>query len=145
MPNKSLYNLVRWVNSDLYRNLCVHNGEENPFCGDIQDADGWWCSMEDIKQKRNEKYKMTLSGIDFIKFMIAWNKEIDIPRVQDAFDVSYATVQRTIKYYGLQGMGYKSHYNKVFGEGAWDQGNNTGRKRSHAAATAQADDNGNEE
>ena len=101
--------------------------------------------MQEIKQKRNEKYETTLSGIDFIKFMVAWNKEIDIPRVQDAFDVSYATVQQTIKYYGLQGMGYKSHYNKMFGEGALDQGNNTGRKRSHAAATAKADDNGNEE
>ena len=44
---------------------------------------------------------------------------------------------------GLQGMGYKSHYDKMFGEGAWDKGNNAGQKLSHA--TAKADDNGNEE
>ena len=69
---------------------------------------------------------------------------VSTPKVQDAFDVSYATVRQTIKDYGLQGMGYKSHYDKMFGEGAWDRGNNASRKRSHAAATA-ADSNGNEE
>ena len=79
--------------------------------------------MEDIKWKRNRKYETTLSGIQFIKDMIAWNKEIDIPRVQDALDVSFRCVQRTIREYNLQGFGYKSHYDKLFGEGAWDKGN----------------------
>ena len=84
--------------------------------------------------------------------MITWNKEIDIPRVQDAFDVSFSCVQQTIREYGLQGLGYKSHYDKLFGEGAWDKGNNTGRrvkqtaqKRNYAAATSTDSGNGNEE
>ena len=107
--------------------------------------------MEDIKQKRNRKYETTLSGIHFIKDMIAWNKEIDIPRVQDAFDVSFTCVQQTIREYGLQGLGYKSHYDKMFGEGAWDKGNKTGRvkqtsqKRNYAAVASGNSDNGNED
>ena len=107
--------------------------------------------MEDIKQKRNRKYETMLSGIDFIKDMIAWNKEIDIPKVQDAFNVSYTCVQQTIREYGLQGLGYKSHYDKLFGEGAWDKGNKTGRvkqttqKRNYAAAASTDCGNDNEE
>ena len=86
------YDLVRCANSDLHHDWCVHNGKDNPLCADIQDADGWWCSMEDIKRKRNKKYETTLSGVAFIKDMIAWNKEIGISKVQDAFDVRIVAV-----------------------------------------------------
>ena len=139
------YDMVRLMHSNVYHDLCVHDGEDLPLCLELAAAvdDDWCFDNQKMATRRNRKYEESICPSEVAYDMVMFNMKVDLEQFRKTFQCQTKVARDCFAHLGLTNPTFEDQYDLLFGAGEFSRRNeaqkssarnkDTERKRGYAS------------